>query len=352
VTAKREDLLIPAWTHDRLGCDRPPEIEASYFDPDLHAWVLSRHVDLLAAFRDPSLVVGRRDLASFSLESEEIVRLNMREEVRNALCPVRLRPWLDELEAESDALCRKLQTIEPLDLVADYGRPLCLRFAALVTGISQTDAETLERLAQTVSEATADPGDSVLSAQAEHANKTLRGHFSAGPESLRDSGFVGLSQTLLRIVSASWYALIQFPDQWKVLRGSPQSLDQAMEELLRYAGVIRILWRTATKDVDLNGTSIRQGDHVVLRVFAGSHDPERFEEPEKLDCARRDRHHFAFGAGVHACVAANLNRMAAVTMTAPLLARFASVKLSQRVEWHGGSIMRSPASLWVVVSQG
>ena len=348
--APREDLHKPAWMRDQLGSDDLPEVEGSYFDPDLHAWVLSRHVDLLAAFHASSLIPGRRDLGNVSLDSEEELRFKMRQEVRDALCPSNVRAWREALRSKSESACGQLPVAEPIDLISAYVRPLCLSFSAMVTGITQNDADHLEQLAQIASASTADPEDPVLHARAKDANKTLRSYFDAGPEPLRDSGFVGLSQTLLRIISSAWYALIQFPVKWSQLRGSPQCADQVFEELFRYAGVIRILWRTATEDIDLNGASIRKGDHVLLRIFAGSHDPERFDMPENLDFARRDGLHFAFGAGGHSCVAANLNRMAAVTMTLPLLARFASVKLARPVEWQGGSIMRSPAALWAVLS--
>lgn len=349
MTAQREDVLRPAWTRDRLDSSDPPEIEPAYFDSDLQAWVLSRHEDLVAAFHAPSLIPGRRNLADISMESEESARLAMREEVRNALCPIHIRAWRETLRAEAEDLCRRLPAAEPVNLIADYARPLCLRFAAMVTGLDQNDAARLEELAQIVSASTSDPENPHLRAPAKAANATLRTYFNAGPEPLRDSGFVGLSQTLLRIVCAAWYALIRFPDQWRLLRDSPQSIHQAIEELLRYAGVIRILIRTATEDIDLNGILIRKGDQVLLRTFAADHDPARFSEPEKLDCTRRDPGHFAFGAGGHACVAANLIRTAAITMTLPLLAQWASVQLARPVEWHGGSIMHSPASLWVTL---
>ena len=334
---------------DQLDANDPPAIGAPYFDSDLHAWVLSRHADLVAAFQDFTLIPGRRDLVNFSRESEEETRFKMREEVRDALCPARMRAWREELSAKSDALCSQLPVGEPVDLIDTYARPLCLHFAALVTGISQQEACGLEELAQIVSAATSDPDDPVLHEQAKDASRTLRTHFGTGPESLRDSGFVALSQSLLRILSAAWFALIQSPDQWIQLRSFPQSIDQAIEELLRYAGIIQTLWRTATEDTNLNSVAIRKGDQLLLRVFAGSHDPARFEDPGKLDCSRRDRHHFVFGAGGHACVAANLNRMAAAAITVPLVTRFPSAQFVRAVEWHGGSVMRSPASLWVVL---
>ncbi len=351
MAAKREDPQKHPWIRDQLDSGNPPQIEAPYFDPDLGSWVLSRYVDILAAFHAPSLIPGRRDLANVSLDSEEKARFRMREEVRDALCPSNVRVWREELMANSESLCAQLPLAEPIDLISAYLRPLCLRFAATVTGTTRDNAANLADLAQIASAATADPEDPILHARAKDANRTLRTYFDTGPEPLRDSGFVGLSQTLLRIISAAWFALIQFPEQWRQLRDSPRSADKAFEELFRYSAVIRILWRTATEDIDLNGAFIRRGDHVVLRLFAGSHDPEHFVRPEIVDCARRDRHHFAFGGGEHSCVAANLNRMAAVTMSLPLLTRFTSVQFARPVQWHGGSIMRSPSSLWVLLNR-
>ena len=348
MAAQRDILSTPAWTHDAFDSVQSPELEPPYFDQHLQAWVLSRHADLLAAFHSPALIVGRRDLATVSFDSEEAARLKMREETREALCPAHVRVWREELNANAERLCQRLCAGEPLDLVGAYARPLCLSFAAMVTGISQSNAVDLEDLAQAASAATADPENAALRDSAKGANITLSQYFHSGPEPLRESGFVGLSQTLLRIVSAAWYALIESPDQWALLRRSPESIDQAMEELLRHASVIRMLSRTAIEDVDLSGVRIRKGDQIILRVFAANHDGERFSEPQQLDCTRRDPGHFLFGAGGHACVAANLLRTAATVMTLPLVTRFAAVHLARPVEWRGGSIIRDPASLWVL----
>ena len=66
-----------------------------------------------------------------------------------------------------------------------------------------------------------------------------------------------------------------------------------------------------------------------------------------MDVTRHRTGQLALGAGPHSCVGAHLIRMAAVTITRPLLERFASVNLAEPVEWQGGSGFRSPASLVV-----
>ena len=104
MAAHREDAKRAVWSCDQLDCVDPPEVEAAYFDSDLGAWVLSRHADVLAAFHNPSLLPGRRELADARLEAEEEARLKMRDEVRTELSPGRTRAWREELRVHAETL--------------------------------------------------------------------------------------------------------------------------------------------------------------------------------------------------------------------------------------------------------
>ncbi len=345
--ARRDDVSIPAWSRDQLGSVHPPELEPPYFDTELEAWVLSRHADVLAAFHASSLVPKSTDANNFSESSDDSAWLRMRAETSNALSTARLRPWRESLTDDACSCADTLPDRQPVDLIAAYARPLCHRFAATVTGVSPDDAENLEDLARVISAATSAPENQSLVDAAKSATAKLRTYFPSGPEPMRDSGFVALSQTLPCILGNSWYALAQWPNQWSLLHGHPQLIDQAIEELLRYAGPVRILSRTATTDIYLNDTLILRGDRILLRIFAANHDPERFDRATEFSCTRHDTGHFTFGAGAHACVAANLIRMAVKTMTVPLLQRFVRANPVRDVDWQGGSIYRFPASLWV-----
>jgi hypothetical protein len=234
-----------------------------------------------------------------------------------------------------------------VDLIDAYARPLCLSLAAMVTGISREHGARLNEKAQRVSAAAAEPYDPALRAGAKAANAELRSCFDAGPETLRDSGFVALSQTLPCLLGNAWFALLQHPQQWSLLHQKPGLAEQAIDELLRYAGLARTLTRTATADISLNGSSIRRGEQIILRIIAGNRDPERFSHPHQVDVTRVDAGHFTLGAGLHSCVAAGLIRMAATTITRPLLQRFAPPTSARPVEWQGGSGFRFPRSLWV-----
>lgn len=271
----------------------------------------------------------------------------MREETMEALSPAQLREWREQLSPEAHSLAGSLRVEEPVDLMAAYARPLCLSLAAMVTDISRGDAEGLCARAQQVSAAAAEPYNLALKDSAKSANAELQGSFHSGPAALRDSGFVALSQTLPYILGNAWFALTQYPEQWTLLHQQPGLMEQAIEELLRYAGLVRILSRTATADIDLNGAFIRKGQRIILRIVAANRDPERFSCPDQVDITRRDSGHFTLGTGPHSCVAARLIRMAAKAMTHPLLQRFASVSPARAVDWQGGSVFRFPGTLWV-----
>jgi cytochrome P450 len=349
--ASREEPYTPAWSGDRVDSPVAPEIEAPYYDDALNAWVLSRHADVLAAFRASGLwPVGANDKKSVE-PPDQNANLKMRAETVEALSSTQLRKWRERMAPVVDAVIGGLPTDRTVDLVAECARPLCLTLATLVTGIDLQTAEHLREVAEPVSAFAAEPCDQTLRASAKPANAELRGCFHSGPEPLRDSGFVALSHTLPNLLAHAWYALLQHPQEWSLLHEQPGLMEQAIEELLRYAGLARILFRRATADVDLNGTLIRKGESIVLRVFAANHDPEHFSDPDRLDVMRYGTRQLTLGAGPHACVGASLIRMAAVTITRPLVERFGWANLVEPVEWKGGSGFRAPASLLVRLSE-
>src|ERR1700691_17028 len=348
--AKRDNPVVPAWSQDQLDSHCPPEMEAPYFDDHLRAWVLSRHADILAAFRDSRLSLAGPNDKDGGEPPAESDRLKMRWETMDALSPAQLRAWRGRIIPEVDGLVNRLPAGEAVDLMDGYARPLCLSWAAMVTAISWEVAEGLREMARWVSASAAEPYDAAVRLGAKAANAELRSCFHSGPEPLRDSGFVALSQTLPCLLGSAWFALVQHPQEWSLLHQQPELTEQAIEELLRYAGLARILFRTVTADLDLNGFSIRKGERIILRIVAANRDPERFSEPHRLDVTRRGGGHFTLGAGPHSCVGAGLIRMVATTLTHPLVQRFASANLALPIQWQGGSGFRSPSSLWVYLT--
>ena len=85
-------------------------------------------------------------------------------------------------------------------------------------------------------------------------------------------------------------------------------IETAVEEILRWTSPVIQFARTATRDYELAGTTIRSGDTVVLWYPSANRDPASFNEPERFDPARDPNFHLAFGHGHHFCLGANLAR--------------------------------------------
>lgn len=344
---RTSDPFIPSWSQDQLDSPSPPEAEAAYFDHLLNAWVLSKHADVLAAFRASSLAPSGPHQRKAVEPCDDTERAQMRTETIESLSPTQLRAWREQMTPEVHERADSLPAEQPVDLMADYARPLCLSLAAMVTGMSREDGARLYERARCVSVAAAEPYNLALRLAAKGANVELRNYFRSGPESLRGSGFVALSQTLPCLLGNAWFSLMQYPRQWSALHRQPALTEQAVDELLRYSGLARTVTRIATADIDLNGSCIRKGEQIILRIIAANRDPERFSRPHQVDVTRTDGGHFTLGAGPHSCVAAGLIRMAATMITRPLVQRFGPPTPALPVEWQGGSGFRFPRSLWV-----
>jgi cytochrome P450 len=340
----------PAWDNGcQEGIFRLRAAEP-YFDAQLDGWVLSRYADVTAAFHCPQLVVVGSTNKERNPRVDEAARLRMRAETREALSPVKLRSWRKQMLQHARELVAQFDHRRPIDLIRDYAQPLCLELAILATEPDTVSVRHLTALAAHVSLAAAEPLDAQLKAQSKAATAELRPFFTRGPEPMRESGFVALSQTLVSLLGNAWFALACYPQEWRRLHAQPLLVPRGVEELQRFAGFTRLLFRRAMADISLNGISIRTGERVVLCLLAANRDPERYPDAHELSVTRTRIAHLNLGAGLHACVGAPLVRLAAIAATMALVERFSSVELIEPIDWRGGSGFVSPMALPVLPS--
>jgi hypothetical protein len=323
----------------------PPRPVAPYYDPSQDAWVISRHADVLAALREPRfrLTNEPKEVSDTGMQSR------LRSETLAALSAARLAEWQAQIEPVAYTLIDQLPGGHPIDILREFARPWSLATAVIVTGADTSRAERLASLARQVSLATADPADSSLQFAAAEANTELK-------QILRDSTiprsgavFVALSQTLPCFLANAWLALLRHPEELARLRAEPDLMPQAMEELLRYAGLTRQISRYSEAALKLREITIAEGARVILLLASANRDPEQFPDPDRLDLTRRPSGPLAFGTGPHACVGASLIRMAASVATRVVVERFLESETIAPVEWCGGSVFRWAASLYVLL---
>jgi cytochrome P450 len=128
-------------------------------------------------------------------------------------------------------------------------------------------------------------------------------------------------------------ALLDHPDQLELLRDRPELLPTAVEELLRWTSVTMHFRRTATRDVEVHGSTIREGDKVVLWWISGDYDERRFIDPFRLDITRDPNEHLAFGrGGPHRCIGEWLARLEIRVTLEELLPRVADIRVAGSIQ--------------------
>jgi cytochrome P450 len=128
-------------------------------------------------------------------------------------------------------------------------------------------------------------------------------------------------------------ALLEHPDQRQLLLDDPALIPSAVEESLRMFPAFAHFRRTATRDTELHGTSIREGEKVVMWYVSSNRDESRYTEPDRFDAARNPEHQ-AFGAGGrHFCLGAALARLELRILFEETLARFPAMELAGSPEY-------------------
>jgi cholest-4-en-3-one 26-monooxygenase len=115
--------------------------------------------------------------------------------------------------------------------------------------------------------------------------------------------------------------LLDHPAIADQLRADPGRLPDAIEEMLRYETPVIQFRRTATRDTELAGQRIAEGDKVVVFFPSANRDPAVFHDPDRFDIARSPNPHVAFGFGTHYCIGAPLARIESRYVFGELLAR-------------------------------
>jgi cytochrome P450 len=328
----------------------PARPEAAWFDSARNAWILSRYADVWAALREPNLwpVNGKHEIQRDGREADG--RLQQRAPMLEAIAGARVEEWRPRLEALTYRALESLATDRAVELLSEFMLPWGLSLAMMVTGADPADRGRLGDLGCRVFAATgAESKDAALRADAAAATAELEQIFAGGPVPMGEPAFVALSQTLPRLLANAWLALIRHPNEFARLHAHPELLPAAIDEMLRYSGIVRRIFRRATGKVELGGVTIQDGDLAALMLASANRDPQQFPDPDRLDLGRSVPSHVALGTGRNSCVGAMLIRMAASVATGALTARFVEAALLNVGEWRTGSGFCFPEMVYLTL---
>lgn len=144
-----------------------------------------------------------------------------------------------------------------------------------------------------------DPGDDVIS---HLVRRTSPAFTDEEVQMMTLNVILGSSDTTSTLISQAIAYMDQHPEVRARLAANPDLLIPAIDEFLRLISPAMNVGRTATRDYEVDGVTIREGDRIMLSWTAANHDPERYPNPYEFDLERGAKQHLGMGVGAHFCL--------------------------------------------------
>jgi cytochrome P450 len=333
-------------------------------------WAVSRWDDVMAVSTDPETFCSGRgilvmeigahyDSPPTMMHTDPPEHAVYRKLVQPGFAPGRMRALEADVRRRAKPLVDEIQPGRPVDFVETVAVPFPLYIISALLGIRDEDWQRLFEwseavipgatdwpeekraalqadmhetlLATTVARRT-DPRDDLISvlAQVEIEGRRLS---DAELTMFLVQLLVAGNETTRNMISGGLVALADRPADWARLRRDRSLVPTAVEEMLRWTTPVISFMRTATRDAQLGGQSIRDGDPVLMLYASANRDDRQFgATADRFDIGRDPNNHVAFGFGPHFCIGATLARIEARVLLEELLDRFETVERAGALE--------------------
>lgn len=367
-----------------------------HWDPFLHAWVVTRYADVITVLRDFSAArtptpeqLDAKGLACLDPLAQVMVKQMLfldppaHGRIRNlaacAFTPQRVAELRDRIEQLTNDLLDAVELRGAMEVMQDIAEPLPAIITSELLGLPSGEHRQFKKwsadFAEIIGNFQHNPDRApkmldtvenlvryfreVIRQQGGHARTGLVASMVAaevtGDRLSEDEvianaiiTLVGGFETTTNLIGNGILTLLRHPAELQRLRDDQSLIPSAVEELLRYEPPTQHTARMAHTDVVLGGKLIRQRQAVMAVMAAGNRDPERFPDPDRLDLAREDNRHLAFGWAAHFCFGAPLARLEGQIVFSSLLKRFPQLTLEPRpIVWRSNLALRGLTELHV-----
>ncbi len=145
-------------------------------------------------------------------------------------------------------------------------------------------------------------------------------------------------------------ALNQNPGEYDKLRANPDLIPSMVSEIIRWQTPLMHMRRTATRDIEFRGKTIRKGDKVVMWYISGNRDESAIDRADEFIIDRANpRHHMSFGFGIHRCMGNRLAEMQLRILWEEIMQRFRMVEVMEEPTRVHSNFVRGYADLTVQV---
>ncbi len=326
-------------------------------------WAITRYEDIRNLSRDPDhFCSGRGALVNDPLRSSEapmasrsILHMDPPEHaafrglVNRRFTPRALSGLAESIRKSASTLLDAADAGAEIDFVAELAAPYPLTVIAELLGIDESDREDFRGWSDAAIESPDLPPDETLAALGELSGfivehiRSKRDHPGEDLVSLligsevggcplsREELFMFLltllvagNETTRTLLSGTAVVLHEHADQRAALAAEPSLVPGGVEECLRWVTPVHAFCRTATQNLVVAGTPVREGDYLCMLYASGNRDERIFGEDASRFDVRRPANpvHLAFGFGEHVCLGASLARLEARIFVEELLGRY------------------------------
>ncbi len=342
-------------------------------------WAITKHADIVDIGKNPTDFIIQPRLAVFDQtnqppEGEILARhlLNMdppdhakfRQVASKWFTPRTVQVWEPKVHAITRGILDKAQGKQEFDFVMEVSAPITIAVIGLMLGVPEADWPLMFKWTnETIApeEPEFQQGRSARETS-DQARTELFKYFHALSEERRASPkddiisvvatakvdgqplpvFELLSYYFLLVVAGNETTrnamtggvqeLINNPDQRAKLIARKDLVEGMIEETVRWVTPVNQFTRTATRDMNIRGKTVKKGESVCLFYASGNRDEEIFANPFKFDIERSPNNHIGFGRGEHVCLGAHLARLELRALFSQLRDRLVSIERARTVE--------------------
>ena len=139
---------------------------------------------------------------------------------------------------------------------------------------------------------------------------------------------VGGNDTTRNSISGGVLAMNRFPEEFEKVKADRSKIPNAVAEIIRWQTPLAFMRRTTTKDVEINGTVIPEGERVLMWYASGNRDESVFENADVLSIDRPNaRQHLSFGFGVHRCMGNRVAELQLRILWEEMLKRYSRIEV-------------------------
>lgn len=334
-----------------------------YYDAEREIFGVSRHADILTVSKNSDTFCSgqssRPDTPPIPsmINMDDPLHKRRRNLVNHGFTPRRVEEQEDKIREVCNHLVDAVQEKGECEFVRDIAAPLPMIVIGDMLGVAPDDRDQLLRWSDellaspTTAEGVAALQDAFVGFS-EYAMEVIRDrrgrppqedlisilcHAEVDGERLDDESImqesllilIGGDETTRHVISQGMETLIRNPGERKKLIDDPGKIVVAVEELLRWVSPIKNMNRTATRDADLCGKQIQEGQKLLLLYASANRDEEVFENPDHFNVERSPNPHLAFGGyGAHFCLGAPLARLELRVMFDVLMRRLPDLELA------------------------